>query len=84
MSRSFGLVYGFALVGVGFALGAWMLAPEERVRAFGEAIDGWLTPASASDDSQDAAGQKYSRSFFPNTEQLAKALLEKPADGFMS
>ena len=26
---------------------------------------------AVSDDSQDAAGQKYSRSFFPNTEQLA-------------
>jgi len=26
---------------------------------------------AVADDSQDAAGQKYSRSFFPNTEQLA-------------
>ena len=47
MSRAFKLVYGSALVGVGFALGAWMLAPEERVRTFGEAVENWLMPASA-------------------------------------
>ncbi len=45
MFRPFRVSPVSALVGVGFALGAWMVAPEERVRAFVEAVDNWLTPS---------------------------------------
>ena len=40
-------VYGSALVGAGILLGNWIAAPEDRVRAFGEAIDNWFAPSSA-------------------------------------
>ena len=47
MSRFREWVYGSALVGAGILLGTWIAAPEDWVRAFGEAIDNWFAPSSA-------------------------------------
>jgi len=59
-----------------------MFAPEDRVRAFGEAVDNWLSPAEAqAQESKDDAGTEMKTvspvlarprdTYYPNSEDLA-------------
>ena len=76
MSGSCRWAYRGALVGAGILLGAWLFAPEERVRAFGETLDNWISPSSAHAQSE---GQTFSPvkalaehdAYFPGTEDIA-------------
>jgi ribonuclease Z len=69
-------LYGFALVGAGLVFGAWMAAPEQKVRALGQAVDAWLMPAPAQ---AQTAGESVSpvkalsvhEVYYPGTEDLA-------------
>jgi ribonuclease Z len=80
MRRVSKLVSRVALVGAGLVIGAWMVAPEYKVRAFGEAVNKLLRPAAALAQTDDqTSGQTFSPVkalaerdvYFPGTEDIA-------------
>ena len=77
-----GWLSGLVFLSAGVCLGAWIFAPEDRVRAFGEAVDTWLSPAKAqAQESKHDAGTETKTvspvlarprdTYYPNTEDLA-------------
>ena len=76
MYRLRSLLFSMLSVGVGFALGAWMLATDEQVRAFGESVEGLIVPTSAFAQSNERTMSPVKALtehdvYYPGTEDLA-------------
>ncbi len=76
MSRGARILSSIVLVSVGLVFGAWMVAPEQKVRALGEAIDGLLGTSAAQAETKTpkfspVKALEEHEVYYPGTEDIA-------------